>query len=150
MSGTPKALWISLAVSVALNLFFLGLAASRHEQFRGRMHEESGPRAFMRHSGLREAGPEVQQVLKQQRQNARDDAHALAQARTAVQKALASEPFDAGLTGAAFAEVRARTTAMQAQMHAVLLEVAAKLNREQRQRMADALWNHGHSGSPMP
>lgn len=150
MSGIPKKFWALLVVSAALNLFFLGLFAARHDSFRGHgrpQAEDAGPRAFLRHSGLRDAGPEVQAILKQQRQQVRESARAMSTAREHVKQALTAQQFDRAQVDAAFAEVRAGMATMQTDMHRMLTEVASKLNVEQRTRMADELWR-GHHPRP--
>lgn len=160
MNGVPKRVWVILAVSVALNLFCFGLFASRYAgPFRGRMrdrdaheHERGGggpgdgQRGFLKRAGLRDAGPDVQAILRDHRGEIRENMHALVDSRNRVRETLRSEPLDAARLKADFAQVREQTAAMQADMHEVLNELAGKLNADQRKRMANALWR-GH-GEP--
>lgn len=156
MSGTPKRVWVMLALSAALNLFFFGVFAAQklpwRDPFRGgfREHHErdggGGGRKFLRHSGLRDAGPEVQALMKARREQARENMRALADARAEVRQSLKAEPFDAARLRAAFAAVRTRTQAMQTELHSTLDDVAQKLTPEQRMRMANALWHFGGKG----
>jgi uncharacterized membrane protein len=143
VSAIPKRFWLLLAASVAINLFCVGLMVGRISPLRERSQpEDMGPRGFLRHSGLREAGPEVKQILKQRRDQVKGGMHALGQAHEGVRNALEAEPYDAEAAARAFARTRELTTQMQADMHNVLLDVSSKLSHEQRKRMADSLWSH--------
>jgi uncharacterized membrane protein len=144
VSSTPKRFWVILAVSVALNLFCIGLLAGRVMPFRQHHFggDDENPRAFLRHSGLREAGPEVKAILRDHRDQVRGSVHALTQSRERVRAALKQEPFNREGVASAFAETRELTTRMQGDMHQALIDVAAKLTPAQRARMAESLWNH--------
>ena len=148
-----KHLWVMLAASVALNLFCLGWFAARSNlPLRARMQREGGgggPRGFLHRSGLREAGPEVQAIVKRQRAALRDQSRSIDEARRHTQDALSAEPFDPTRLSQSFGEVRAQTASMQAAMHKALEEVAGKLNAAQRKRLADALW-HRRGDHPDP
>src|SRR4051794_19640053 len=150
-----KHLWVMLAASVMLNLFCLGwFASSSSLPFRARMQQRErdgggGPRGFLHRSGLRDAGPEVQAILKRQRSELHDHSRAIGEARHHAQDVLSTEPFDPERLRQSFAEVREQTASMQAAMHHALEEVAGKLNAEQRKRLADALW-HRHGDHPDP
>lgn len=142
MSSIPKRFWLLLAASVALNLFGIGLAVGRISSLRQHPHgDEIEPRAFLRHSGLREAGPDVKQILRSHRDEVKSRMHALAQAREQVRVALEKEPYDRAAVEQAFAHTRELTTQMQADMHGALIEVSSKLSPAQRKRMADTLWS---------
>jgi hypothetical protein len=151
MSELPKRFMIVLAVSLGLNLFFLGLFASRHlvpqhihphQEFRSQnIH------TFLRRSGLLAAGPKVRDIVETERPNARARIHAVGEARAKAREALQAVPFDGARLDAAFAEVHARTSEMQQAAFATFSRVARELNDAQRKRMADALWargNHEH------
>lgn len=153
MSSVPKRVWVVLAISVALNLFCLGLFAARHAQFRegfrgrGQNHgdhggEDAGPKAFLRRSGLRDAGPEVQDILKQNRQRVRDEATELRKAREQVQVALTAPQFDRKRVQDAFTAVRSQSSDMQSELHHMLTDAAEKLDAGQRAKLAEALWHH--------
>jgi len=140
VSSLSKRIWLLLGVSLALNMFCLGVFAARHFGMRERFGRDGGPRAFMHHSGLHNAGPEVQDILKRHRDDVRERMHALNDSRKRVRDALKSEPYDAARVAAAFADVRDKSSAMQADMHSVLIEVAKQLGPDQRRRMASSLW----------
>jgi uncharacterized membrane protein len=133
-----------LAVSLALNLFFLGLMAGRHLPLRGRPSPDdtADARFFLRHSGLRDAGPEVKALMRARRGEVRQHMHAVAEARERVRVALQADPFDPVQVEQALRQTRELTAEMQSDMHQTLADVATKLNPEQRRRMADSLWGH--------
>jgi uncharacterized membrane protein len=142
MSAVPKRFWLLLAASVALNLFGIGLAVGRISGLRDRPRGDAiDPRAFLRHSGLREAGPEVRQILRSRRDEVKSRMRELAQAHEQVRTALEIEPYDRAAVEKAFAHTRELTAQMQADMHGALIEVSSKLSPEQRKRMADTLWS---------
>jgi uncharacterized membrane protein len=142
MIGISRRFLLLLAASVALNLFFVGIWAGRHwsGRDRGPDAEGLGVHAFLRRSGLGDAGPAVQQIVHEQRAAVRQHMHELADARAQVRAALQAEPFDAARLDAALAVLEARTGGMQRDMHSALSKVARVLDPAQRARMADALW----------
>lgn len=142
MNGLPKRFVVILAVSAALNLFFLGLIAARFiGPGRGfNMRGDMGERAFLRRSGLHSAGPKAQDVIRQYRETVRDGVRSLAGARAEVKAALQADPYDPARVDKAFADVRARTVAMQLDIHMALANVSRELTPAQRQRLADSLW----------
>lgn len=142
MSGLPKRFVVILAASLALNLFFFGLVAARfvwggHGYM---MRDGGGETAFLRRSGLRNAGPKAQEVMKRYRANVHEAARSLNAARAEARAALQAEPYDPARVERAFADVRTRTASMQADIHTALVEVARDLTPAQRERMANALW----------
>lgn len=142
MSTVPKRFWILLVTSVALNLFLLGLMAGRLVHLRPRFErDEIDTRAFLRQSGLRSAGPEVKAILRQRHGQVRERMHALGQARDHVRRSLEAEPYDPAEVTRALQQTRDLTTQMQADMHEVLVDVAGKLDPDQRKRMAESLWS---------
>jgi uncharacterized membrane protein len=146
MSSIPKKFWVILGVSLAINLFCIGLIAGRLSSHRERpqasFEDDLGPRGFLKRSGLREAGPEVKQILRARREQLKDNMHTLGQSREQVRAALKADPYDAEAAAAAFARSREVASQMQADMHNALLDVSSKLTPAQRRRMADSLWNH--------
>jgi uncharacterized membrane protein len=148
VSAIPKGFWALLAVSVALNLFCVGLVAGRLLPLRQPHPQQhfgagdDGPRAFLRYSGLREAGPDVKQILHDHRDQVKGSMHALNQSRERVRTALQAEPYDRERVSQAFQDTRELTTRMQGDMHQALIDVAGKLTPAQRARMAESLWNH--------
>lgn len=149
MSELPKRFVIALAISLGLNLFFLGVFASRHlvpqrihprAEFRG-----ENIQTFLHRSGLLDDGPKVRDIVETERPNARARIHAIGEARAKARAALQATPFDGTRLDAAFAEVHARTSEMQQAAFATFSRVARELDDAQRKRMADALWPRGGS-----
>jgi uncharacterized membrane protein len=151
MGGLPKRFVIILAASLALNLFFFGLVAARFAWGgRGFMRDGmSGENAFLRRSGLHSAGPKAQEVLRRYRASVREGAHSLHAARAEVRAALQAEPYDAARVEKAFSDVRARTAAMQLEIHTALISLSGDLTPAQRERLADSLWFR-RGGGPVP
>jgi len=160
MSQLPKRFLVILAVSLGLNLFFLGLLASRH-LVPQRMHAHEEFRAqnfqsFLRRSGLLDAGPKAREMVENERPNARARIHAIGEARAKARAALEAVPFDGARLDAAFAEVHARTNEMQQGAFTTFSRVARELDDAQRKRMAEALWprgggsNHEHRARRTP
>src|SRR5256885_1983547 len=120
MGGVPKRFAIILAVSVALNLFFFGLVAARFAWGGRGFMRDGGETAFLRRSGLHSAGPKAQEVIRRYRATVREAARSLNAARAEVRAALQTEPYDSARVEKAFADVRARTVAMQLDIHMAL------------------------------
>jgi uncharacterized membrane protein len=148
MSGVPRRYWVLLAISVALNMFCLGVFVARSSDVRSRMFRGDMPeRAFLRRSGLDEASPDVRALVKERRAHVREKWRAMAEARNEARRALDAEPFDAARFQTALTQVRERNAQLQEDLHGALDEVAGKLDHKQRKRLAEALWRgRGKSG----
>jgi Spy/CpxP family protein refolding chaperone len=145
MSALSRRLQVLLAVSLALNLFFLGATAARFlapGHFADRRN--NGAHTFLQRSGLDEARPEVRELVQQHRNGVRQLMHELESARIEVRDALSAEPFDPARLAVAFESVRTRTAALQQDMQTTMTNVAPQLEPKQRERMAQALWRRGH------
>lgn len=161
MDRTAKTLTIALAVSLALNLFFVGFALGRrsgwfHGRPRPHMRErmelmshgrrgphpgmELGPAGFLRRAGLSDAGPEVERVIEARREELRERRASVRRARSAVAEALSAEPFDAERFAASLTALQAESARVQTEMHATFVGVAKTLSPEQRRRVAKAPW----------
>ncbi|MBB5014681.1 periplasmic heavy metal sensor [Rehaibacterium terrae] len=92
----------------------------------GRLGRELAPeqRALMRETFARHRAP------------MREHAEAARAARRAVAAVLRSEPYDRDALAAAFAELRARDGEAAAVTHAMLLDLADRLDAEGRERLA--------------
>jgi Spy/CpxP family protein refolding chaperone len=146
MTPLVRKLVIALAVSVALNLFGLGFVVARGLRHRDQlaMHGpgmrppagmDFGPRHMMR--GLRDLGPAGQQMMDARREAMRAHHRALRDAQDAVNKALTAEPFDPNKLNAALAELRARQAAAAQAAHGALVDLAGKLDADQRRALAE-------------
>jgi uncharacterized membrane protein len=119
--GWAWALVIALVLSVGLNLFGAGVAVSLmrvREAASGIVRDVAGLSARF--------PPELRRGMRRalfvEREALRDDLAALSEARAAMFEAMRAEPFDPAAVAAAMAEVRARTTALQARAQGAALE----------------------------
>jgi len=139
-----KILAIALAVSVALNVFFLGFWATRAVR---RWHEGRSPDSFEREmdrpAAMRGMWKTHGPVLEHRRA-------ALDIARRAVREALVAEPFQPQALEAALAKLRGETDETQAALHRALVQMATELSPEERRRLADSTWfvGPGRIGGP--
>jgi hypothetical protein len=142
VSNLPKPVLFSMVLSIAMNLFFLGIWAGRHWPLGAHQFgpERFGVQAFLHRSGLGDAGPAVQQIIQAQRAALPERMRAMGQARAEVRAALQAEPFDAARLDTALAALETRMTNMQHDMHVTLAQVAGAVDAAHRARMADALW----------
>ena len=174
MDSITKRLVIALAVSLSLNLFFIGFGVGRRSGLRG-MHMrggppgmgmdhgmdhgmgagagrgaemrrgmergmELGPRGLLHRAGLDDAGPEVEKIIDAQRAVLRSQRDAIGATREHVADALQAEPFDAQKFAEALTELRTQTGQLQTQMHGTFVEVAKRLSKEQRAKVAHTPW----------
>lgn len=132
----PARRWlkIALAVSVVLNLLFIGLAAGR----------VFGPGPFGRawhFERAAEALPpaeaeEFRATMRRHRSEMAEDFKAARRAREEVREALRAEPFDRARLERVLAEVRQRSDAAQQSVHAALVEAASRMSHEGRERLS--------------
>jgi hypothetical protein len=134
MNRSTKGLAIALAISVVLNVFFLGFWAARSLRH---WHERRVPETFFSAiddtPAVGEAWKRHGVVLRQRRQSV--DA-----ARMAVHDALVAEPFRPETLETALAKLRAETAETQAAFHAALVQIARDLGPEARRRLAESRW----------
>jgi uncharacterized membrane protein len=134
MSRSTKILAIALAVSVVLNVFFVGFWAARSI---GRWHQRRATDSFYgpvdRVLAVGETWKRHGVVLRQRRE-------AVDAARSAVRDALAAEPFRPEVLDTALARLRAETVETQAAFHTALVQVARELGPEARHRLASTRW----------
>ena len=123
-----RALTLALAISVALNLFLLGVGAARLWQ-----HGERGPRGLDRSS--RAAGRAAEWLDEGRRSELRERRKTLREARRHVQRALASPAFDAEQLRGALKKLRGESQGLQEALHESLLERAAQLGVAERRRL---------------
>jgi uncharacterized membrane protein len=141
VSSLPKRLLVLLSVSLALNLFGLGVFAARHwMRPPGAARGEYGAHAFLHLSGLSNAGPAAQAVVRDHRTSIRQRMHELGDARDEVRAALQAQPFDPARFDTALAAVRKSTASMQEDMHVALSQLARAIDDEHRKHMANTLW----------
>lgn len=132
----PARRWlkIALAVSVVLNLLFIGLAAGRI----------FGPGPFGRAWHLDRAAEalppaeadEFRAIMRRHRSEMAEQFKAARRAREQVREVLRAEPFDRARLERELAEVRQRSDAMQRSLHAALVEAASRMSPEGRERLS--------------
>lgn len=144
-------LTLALAVSVALNLFFLGVAAARwwqHEKWRSERwggvsvsaqeHKPGGERPERRHR--RSRGSPLSWMTDAERAELRPKRQALIGLRREAERALSAEPFDPDKFASTLAALRSETAQVQQAVHEKLLQRAVTLSPEQRRKLADVSW----------
>ena len=130
---------IMLGVSVALNLFFLGLFSARaFQRVEGRPDRHAavsvGPRRSWQRSRSFEWMSEAERAeLRPRRKDLRG-------ARRAAEEALRAEPFDPERLRRSLADLRQQTEQIQSNVHEHMLERAASMSTQERQRLADTQW----------
>jgi uncharacterized membrane protein len=135
--------WLSLilGLSVALNLFCLGLFSAR--QFRG--HEPRAEHAGQNHAPgpsrrFRQRPRPFEWMSEAERDQLRPRRKELRATRRAAEEALRAQPFEIERLRAALGRLRSETDAIQASVHDFMLQRAGSMNAEERQRLADAQW----------
>jgi uncharacterized membrane protein len=138
-----RALLIIIGISVALNLFFMGVVAARvWHRVEWRSHRVAhgpavgGPR---RRPGPPHAEP-MQWLSEAERAELRPRRKALRGLRREAEQALRAERFDAQKLRTALEAFRLETDKIQASVHELLIRQAETLDFEQRQRLADSHW----------
>lgn len=164
---SPRRLAIALGISVALNLFLLGLGAAR--LWRGGVfgHAPSarrgppGPDRFARvpsrtpggrRGSARGAGQPVGMpwLEDEQRRDLQARRKALRVAREQVRTALLARDFDRLKLERGFAEVRAKSLAVQEFLHAELAGRAQGLPLEERRRLSNRERRRGRARTREP
>lgn len=136
---------ILLGLSVALNLFFLGVTAARiwHDgRSRSAWQEHSrtssgssGPRRDPRHRR-----DSLSWLSDAERDQLRPRRRALFRIRREAETVLRTEPFDAPKFKQSLDELRSQTDQIQSSVHQLLLQRAEALGPAERRRLADVGW----------
>ena len=142
MTATVRKLVIALTVSVALNLFGAGFAASRvlkHRQavlgMRANAGERFGMQRMLPGAGLLDR--KAKALFEGHREQMRSHWQAISKAQQAVRSALSGEPFDRAALEQALGALRTRQTAAVEASHVALVEMAAKLDAPSRRALAE-------------
>jgi uncharacterized membrane protein len=131
VSGNAKRLVFVLAVSLALNIFFIGFYSARW--FR-RAPGHVGPfDTWGDRSALREKWKEQAGALRGRRE-------AVETARRAVRAAFAADPFDGQALAAALASLRGETNETQRALDEALVRFAETMGPEDRKHVAESRW----------
>jgi uncharacterized membrane protein len=155
---TPKPrswLVVSLIISLAINLLFIGVLAGK---LASRPH--SGP--MPRHLGwmLRDLDPSIRQQLRPQMQAHAEQVRplrlSLRQAQRNLRSVLATDPLDEDGLAAALSQLQKASSGLQLSMHKEMITLAKQLGPEQRTRIAHFLRSpergerHRPDGGPQP
>lgn len=147
---------IVLGVSLALNLFIAGAAATafwKHQSGRG-----PGGRGFDLGLGrfAQELGGEKGKMVKQTVKSAQEDVkplrEAIRQAWDEANASLAAEPFDRAKVDEAYKKLSVAEDNLKTSLRSSLIELSAKLTPEERQRLvemrAKRMGKHGRGAGP--
>jgi uncharacterized membrane protein len=140
-----RTLLMLLGLSVAINLFCLGVVAARAwQRAEWRSHRDAARPAFGEaRRGPGPPRPEPFRWLSEaERAELRPPRKALRATRRQAEEVLRAEQFDVEKFRAALAALRAETDGIQASVHELLIRRASSLNVEERRRLADANWGH--------
>ena len=141
-----RVLTILLGLSVALNLFFLGVTAARvwHDgrwSAESQAHSRTGAAAG---SGARRDPRRHRDALSwlsdAERDQLRPRRKALLGIRRDAETVLRTEPFDAPKLKHSLDALRAETDQIQSSVHQLLLQRAETLGPAERRRLADVGW----------
>ena len=125
------ALLVALVLSLGANLFLGGLFAGGALRGGDQVRPARALAAFMR-SLPEEARPVFRETFRERRPELRARIRAMAEARGEVADLLAREDLDRVRLEAAFAQLRSRTTAVQAMLHEIVADSLMKLPPEVR------------------
>ena len=137
---------IALIASLALNVLFIGFAASSAYHFSGKHWRGQAPVAQVMRQGRkfihdmpRERRRELWAMIKQRRGEFAVNADELRTAVQALAEALKQEPFDTGRTEQALMQLQGQAQSMLDRGRGVTLEVISALSQSEREDFARRL-----------
>lgn len=143
-------LTIALAISVGLNLFFVGVAAARWWQHQKWHSERWGDRASLSAPAQKSDGERPERrhrrgrplswMTEAERAELRPKRQALIGIRRNAEHMLSTEPFDPAKFQGALEALRSETAQIQAAVHQKLVQHAATLSLEERRKLAAVSW----------
>ncbi len=148
---SARTLGISLIVSLAINLFVVGIFVVGFLFHWPGHHAHSGqpfPHWAARRSLDSDARGKVDAIWRQARSNLRARVRAIRKARREVRRQLRADPLDNKALDAAYGELRTRTLAAREAIQGVLTEVAGTLNAEQRRAYFKRRFRHRYRRRP--
>jgi uncharacterized membrane protein len=146
---SQRRLLIALAVSLALNLFFLGVVAAR--AFRWNDNHPARGHGRDRPAAERPRGPRAEPqpwLSKAERDQLRPQRQALRRLRGDAEALLRAESFDAQAFRQSLSALREETARVQGSVHDVLVRRAEQLDLAERRRLADANWDRERANAP--
>jgi uncharacterized membrane protein len=131
----------ALIASLALNLFFVGLIGSTLWRWHDRRDMASGfaGAGWMMPMLPEELRKQLRERMQEHRLDLRERGLEVRQARLAVIRALAAEPYDRAAADRAFADLRQKLARVQEVMHGTIVAAGADLTSEQRKALIDRL-----------
>src|SRR5215471_16260690 len=146
IGGLPRPLRVLIVVSLALNVFLVGLVVADAFSDRGWLGHDRPPRIMGLPSPreLRSVLPDncqatLEQALQANRPKFHEHLDALVAARQAVAETIKAEPFDAAKLAAAFGTLREQDAAMAAGAQDMLIGFISKLDGDCRAKVAELL-----------
>jgi uncharacterized membrane protein len=144
---------IAFAISVALNLFFIGVAAARlwqRAEWRSARRGDSALSLSRGRGGAagadgargprRGRGELFPWLSDPERAALRSQRQSLAGLRRDAEQVLTAEPFDVAKFQSMLGALRAQTTQIQSSLHEGLVKRAEAMGPEERRKLADMSW----------
>ncbi|MHA1537004.1 MAG: periplasmic heavy metal sensor [Alphaproteobacteria bacterium] len=150
---SARTLGIALIVSLAVNLFLVGIFVAGFFFYRPAHHAHSGqpfPHWAARRSLDSDARGKVKAIWREARPALRMRVRAMRKARREVRRQLRADPLDRKALDVAYGELRERTIAAREAMKDVLTKVAFTLNAEQRRQYFKHRFRHRYRRRPRP
>lgn len=151
MSPASRKLAVGLALSVALNMFLLGVLVAR--MWPTQRHAFGGPGRALFHAdeAFRGDEPRMKRILRAHKGELMAQRRAAREARRKVRAALEAEPFDRAQLDRELQGLRAETQRSQEALHRAFLDLATQATPEQRRRLGRSLvFSRRGSAEPAP
>jgi uncharacterized membrane protein len=130
----------ALLVSLALNLFFVGVAATHavRNQFEAQGHFKPGMRLDAMVATLpADDGAKLRAALDADMDKVSAALHAYRDAQATARTALQAEPFDAVALDRALADIRVKREVLQRTLQAVVSQAASQMSVDGRKRLGE-------------
>lgn len=148
---SPRALGIALIISLALNLFVVGIFAVGFFFHGPRHHAQMGrpfPHWAARRSLDGETKNKVDAIWREAHKDLRVRVRAMRQARREVRRQLRADTLDRKALDASYVELRERSVAAREAFKATLTKVALVLTAEQRRGYFKRRFRHRYRRRP--
>lgn len=152
MSGPVRKLAVALAVSVALNLFLLGMLSVRLLHRDRVAYGGPGRALFRADEAFRGDELRMRRILSDHKRELMTQRRAARKARHHVQAALETEPFDRSRLERELQSLRTETQRSQEALHRAFLDLATEATPEQRRRLGHSMMSprRRSPGGPPP
>lgn len=148
---SPRVLGIALIISLAINLFVVGIFAVGYFFHGPRHNSYSGgpfPHWSARRSLDRDGRKKVDAIWREAHPALRERIRAMRKARRAVRRQLRADALDRKALDASYIELRDRSVAARRALKDVLTKIAVTLNAEQRQDYFKRRFRHRYRRRP--